>query len=311
MIADLPDDAPVEAIREISELDTESDVEMEAEGLSLRAGTRLLAADCRVLREAEETHVISILAPKDAGKTSLIAGFYEIFLEGTADGFSFAGSDSLFSFENLCHLSRAASNRTQNDMLRTRRAEGLGFFHLRVDHGDRRVGLLLGDRPGETVREAAQGIGVASTLQELKSSDAIVYLIDGALLSNLETRHLPLSDAEAILETLSAAGVLNHRPSLALVLTKADVVETAGGGAQFEDIVQSLKDRFGDRFAVVESFRTAANADSTDAALPRGHGLNVLMVFLLGLKRPLASGGAACIEPGRQYSRFGRRGGAI
>lgn len=308
LIADLSEEGPPETER--AEADGDGDIEVEAESLGLRVGGRLLSAECRGLREAEDTRIVSILAPKDAGKTSLIAGLYEVFLEGIPDSFFFAGSDSLLALENLCHLSRATSNRTRNDMLRTRRAEGLGFFHLKAEREGRQVGLLLGDRPGETVREAAQGLGAASALQELRSSDAVLYLIDGALLSTLATRNLPLSDAEAILESLTAAKLLDHKPPLGLVLTKADLVEAAGGDSRFDEIVQSLSRRFGDRFGPIEVFRTAAGADSTETTLPRGYGLNTLMAFLLNLDRPVVQTDWESSEPKRQFSRFGRRGGA-
>lgn len=237
------------------------DGEGDFDGIHLPSGLRLDTADCRALREVGPTRVVSILAPKDAGKTSLIAGLYGLFLDGVADGFSYSGSTTLYGLERLCHLSRAASNRTVNDMVRTRRAEGLGFYHLSIDRLGRRLGLLLADRPGETVREAAHGIQTAAALTELPSAEIIAYLIDGALLLEPATRHLAQSDAEAILETIAAAGQFAQRPRLALVLTKADRVEAAGVGQRFDQIVDALTRRFEDRFAEIVAFRTAANAE--------------------------------------------------
>ena len=82
------------------------------------AGTLTPSEASRLLRRGD-ARVISIIGPRDAGKTSLIASLYELFQEGPVSEIGFAQSQTLHAFEQACHDARAASRRGAPDITRT------------------------------------------------------------------------------------------------------------------------------------------------------------------------------------------------
>lgn len=288
-----------------SDGDAETDPATEDDALELDSGLRLEAADCVAIRLATRSRLVSILAPKNAGKTSLVAGLYELFLEGRATGAQFISSDTLLDFERICHLSRAESGQTKSDMERTPRGQGLKFYHLELATSGTETAVLLGDRPGEQVREAGNGPQAAAPLLELRSADVVLYLIDGALLSDPEQRHVPQAQAEAVLESVIAAKHLSHRPPIVFVLTKADLCEN-GSAEMFDRIFVALSDRFRPNFGVIERVETAANTDETVDGIARGHGMNQLLDIILGAAGTVQTEVREQSEPQRQFESFGR-----
>ncbi|WP_413038547.1 TRAFAC clade GTPase domain-containing protein, partial [Pseudomonas coronafaciens] len=73
-----------------------------AESLDLEEGSQAL--------RASNARVIAVIGPSDSGKTSLIAGLYDLFQSGLVGKVKFARSKTLHAFERLCHDARAVSS---------------------------------------------------------------------------------------------------------------------------------------------------------------------------------------------------------
>jgi hypothetical protein len=57
------------------------------------------------------SRMLGIIGAYDSGKTSVIAGLYDLFQMGPVSGLTFAGSSTLHGLELICHDARAASDR--------------------------------------------------------------------------------------------------------------------------------------------------------------------------------------------------------
>ena len=248
------------------------------------------------------SRVVGVIGPHESGKTSLIAGLYELFQMGPISDVKFAGTDCLHAFESICHDARAASRRDVAYTPRTNRGE-VRFYHLNValSPSRERIALLLGDRAGEEYAQVADEIALTEPLFELRRASTITLLVDGKKLADLKQRHSVQGDLIGIARALVEGGVFDHHPRLAIVLTKLDDVQASSDRERimkdFLRIVEAVKTIPGSRTSLVQSFLTAASPKT--AGVARGTGLAELLKFWLiapesGLVEitPVASGRA-------------------
>jgi hypothetical protein len=253
------------------------------------AGTLSLAEASRVLRQSD-ARVIAILGPSDSGKTSLIAGLYDLFQEGAIADVEFARSRTLHAFEHTCHDARAASRRRVPHMNRTPIGE-VSFYHLEIGGGaaGERLVLLLGDRAGEEYRAAADDVTVAVSFLEISRADTLTVLVDGERLLDTGARHNLRSDVLMMLQGLHDGDGLRPGSRLALVLTKLDVIKDAKQAERalrdFDTLFSDLQRLFGGVLGEIESFQVAASPRSN--LLPRGTGVQDLLTFWLKPTAPM------------------------
>src|SRR4051794_12798519 len=75
------------------------EVEPEAPlGVALPNGAALTLVDAGVLLRRADSRLIALIGPRETGKTSLIAGLYDLFQLGEVDGVGFARSSTLHAF---------------------------------------------------------------------------------------------------------------------------------------------------------------------------------------------------------------------
>jgi hypothetical protein len=251
--------------------------------LSSAAKLTILEAT-RILRQ-RQCKVIAVIGPHDAGKTSLIASMFDLFQEGPVGGVEFASSKTLQAFELACHDARCTSKRAIPHSERTKHTEGLKFYHLYVRRAAAKDGmtLILGDRAGETYREATDNVDDAYEFCEVNRADTITILIDGERLLDIAKRHEVRSDIEHIVQALVEAKVVLHIPKVALVLTKIDAVKNSPQAGRvesdFDSILASLRNRFSSNFTCVEPFKVAASPKFNNVT--RGCGISELLNFWL------------------------------
>jgi hypothetical protein len=223
-----------------------------------------------------------VLGATAAGKTSLIASLHGLFQDGPVSQFSFAGSRTLFGFEQACHHARAASMRATPHTERTPRGS-FGLYHLALcpSRSEDAVELLLTDRAGEEYLAMADDPTNARSFLELPRADTITLLVDGDRLLDSAGRHNHRSELGLMLQAMHDGDALRPGQRLAIVLTKLDKLarssdrERAEG--DFARVVADARQHFAKSFAAIEEFRVAASPSSD--AFARGHGLAAVLDF--------------------------------
>ena len=254
----------------------------------------------RVLRKSD-SRVIAVLGPTDSGKTSLIAGVYELFQRGAVGNIRFSGSQTLHGFEEISHDARSASRRNTPDAVRTP-VGTVAFYHLELGRENETISVLLADRSGEEYRSAADDIGVVEEFEEIGRSDSVSILIDGEKLLSGD-RHNMVSELKMMLQAIKDGNGLVNNVSLAVVLTKLDAVESSDerdrGMEAFERLVREIRKLFGDNFAAIEVFRVAASPKTGGAA--KGEGLDELLAFWMVNRRLVATRIGKEVMPSRAF----------
>ena len=258
----------------------------------------------RVLSRSEDARVVAVIGPTASGKTSLIAGVYELFQRGAVGDICFSRSETLYAFERICHDARSASRRNKPHMFRTP-VEGVTFFHLEITSGDKPISVLLADRSGEEYRSATDNIEVVEEFVEIVRADSISILVDGEKLLN-GARHNLVSELKMLLQALKDGDGLINSLSLGVVLTKLDAVrssdqrDAAIGG--FEKMVKEINRLFGDNFSTIEPFKVAASPKTSDAE--KGEGLNELLTFWMSNRRISPTNFGDSVVPSRSFGRL-------
>jgi hypothetical protein len=262
------------------------------------------------LQRRRVSRSIGLIGANESGKTSLIAGLYDLLQSGPLEGVSFAGSSTLIGFEQVCHLARAASRRTTPHTERTTVGVEATFFHLDLQSKDREVvSLFVSDRSGEDYLAATDQLSRAEEFFELRRADCVTLLVNGEQLADGEKRHEVKAATPQIVDALVEAGAIRQGCRLAIVLTKKDTVlksltveRTTG---EFDKLVADMSARHGNYFGEVRSFSVAASPKDSEE-VTRGEGIGELLLFWLQdplPQRAIPIGGRADMP--RAIDRFG------
>ena len=248
--------------------------------IALRPATSLQLSRASNLLGRQDSRVIAIVGPREAGKTSLIASLFDLFQEGPVANISFAGSETLHAFEMACHDSRAASRRATPLQERTAHGE-VRFYHLDVaeDSSPNNMTLLIGDRAGEEYRTAADDVSQAGPFPEVARADTVTVLVDGARLLDNRTRHNTRSETGLMLRALADGGFLTRSPNMIFALTKLDLVNASEHMARalgdFNTVVERARPIVSPYARSIEAIAIAAAP--TDTTLARGKGVDDLL----------------------------------
>lgn len=245
------------------------------------------------------SRIIGIIGCHDSGKTSVIAGIFDLFQVGPIMDISFAGSSTLHGFELICHDARVASERDEPHSERTKRGE-VKFYHLDLWRDDTLKSLLIADRSGEEYEEVADLAANATQMFELRRADVITVLVDGRRLASPTDRADVMGAIPLIIQGMVENGAFERKPNLAVVLTKNDNVLASPRRERveqdFQSIVEVIRETFAHDFGEFSSFVTSASPK--DVNVERGDGLAAVLDFWL--KPPLEPRGV------RQRYRSGR-----
>jgi hypothetical protein len=253
----------------------------ERHGVLLPSGDLLTVGDASRVLCRGGSRVIAIVGPKEAGKTTLIASIFELFLRGVIGPYRFSSSKTLYAFERSCHPSRAVS---QNVVPKTERTllTDVHFYHLATcKDGAPVVDMLLADRNGEDYRTSMDDPSTASNFAEIARADTITFLVDGSQLLDLTTRSSIASEVVATAQALVDGEAIVGRPRVAIVLTKVDRIKKSSDRERtmrdFQNLVTRFESLYGEVFREIQSFEVAACP--ADTSLPLGHGVPALLDF--------------------------------
>ncbi|MFC5736034.1 TRAFAC clade GTPase domain-containing protein [Sinirhodobacter huangdaonensis] len=275
----------VEDIEDIEEVEEKAVSATQPAVLNLSLGDALDREDASALQCRRVSRTIGIIGPNDAGKTSLVAGVYDLLQGGPVAGVGFAGSSTLIGFEKICHDARAASRRDAPHTERTSAGAEATFFHLdlRPSEGEV-VSLFIGDRSGEDYLAAADDLARAGDLFEIRRADVVTLLVNGEHLVSSEHRHEAKAATPQIVDALVEARSLRPGCHLAIVLTKKDSVLASAhvdrAHRDFDELVESVRLKHGGYLGEIGSFIIAASPKES-TQVKRGEGVDRLLLYWL------------------------------
>ncbi|MFY3137150.1 TRAFAC clade GTPase domain-containing protein [Achromobacter xylosoxidans] len=226
------------------------------------------------------SRMIGVIGVHDSGKTSVIAGLFDLFQVGPVAHAIFAGSSTLHGLEIICHDARVASERDEPHSERTKRGE-VRFYHFDVLRDGLLQSLLIADRSGEEYEEVADLTANATAMFELRRADVITVLVDGRRLASSRDRADVMGAIPLIIQGMVENGAFSRKPNLAIVLTKDDAVQASPRKDQvqrdFIAIIDGIRDAFASHFGEFGSFVTSASPK--EANVVRGAGLAEMLAF--------------------------------
>lgn len=266
--------------------------------IGLASGEALDRDNASNLQRRNVSRSIGLIGPNDSGKTSLIAGVYDLLQEGPLLGAAFAGSSTLIGFEKVCHLARVVSHRVSPHTERTSRGADATFFHL--DLHQENVGftsVFISDRSGEDYLAVTDQISQADHFFEIRRADCITLLVNGAQLADPKLRHEVKAATPQIIDALVEARAIRGGCRLAVVLTKKDSVFVSQHPDRvqkdFNEMVESIIEIHAAHLGEVRSFVVAASPKDCEQ-VTRGEGVADLLLYWLQPNTPAVAvdGGA-------------------
>lgn len=256
----------------------------EPSGIRLSSAEALSMPEAQVLIRQRAASVIGIVGPQDAGKTSLIAGMYDLFQRNKVGNFAFAGSNTLYAFERACHDSRRESGNRYAGMERTGKGAAT-FLHLDLasDASREKRAILLANRAGEDYTDAQSDTTLANSFYEIRRADTLTMLVDGERLLDVRQRQQVRDDILVTLRALVEGGATLRTQRVAVVLTKVDAIRAADEAQRaraetfFLSIVKDAKQQFAGNFLDIQSFEIAASPKG--GATPRGEGMEEVLRY--------------------------------
>lgn len=245
---------------------------------SLPEGDTLSAEDGSVIVRSSPTSIVVVAGPAQCGKTTLVAGLYELFHRGPFGGFLFAGSRTLPGFERRCHLARIASGRETPDTERTVRSEGTDLLHLRLaaQDADGVFGILFSDIYGEAFRRAADVAEECQQFVILKRADHVSVLVDGEKVADIRERQSAFASADDLIGQCLDCGMFTAESSIQIIVTKWDLVQ---GNVLAEEFVKEklawLDSRYASRLGSLTAHRLSIRP--TAEGIKPGYGMGELL----------------------------------
>jgi len=191
-------------------------------GTPLRGTALLTAEEASALLARGQGRVAVWMGERGSGKTAITARLYERQRLPNQD-VQFAGSSTLLAFEALAYERRQAASAARSP---AEHAEGdpRQIYHLALTSGNDGVNLLIADLPGELFRALADNQIAPSAIPLVRRADKLALIVDGARLRDSAARAAVLTRVRQLLERIGAASLIAAGASLAMVVTKWDLI---------------------------------------------------------------------------------------
>lgn len=246
----------------------------QSEFVALPQGEALGTSEVRQVTARDDTTVVLMAGAIASGKTTILVSLYELFNAGSVGGLIFGGSATLAGFERICHPGRAASGRSIPETVRTTRARGASFLHLRVVDETpvaRTTSLLISDVTGEAFTEARDVAEPTIVSESIwRRADVVCVVLDGQQMSIATRRQVVRSDARTLLRAARESKRISSNCRLMLVTTKWDTVVSEDTEAFVTETEALLTKLFGCDFGAVTVHRIAARPTLGSAVYAHG-----------------------------------------
>jgi len=241
--------------------------------------------------------VVLFAGDTDAGKTTAMVEVWTSLLGvGTLGEYALAGSNNALAFELRSFDSRITSglnttNRTDED--------NEGFLHLSVCGPRSRTEILFADYAGEHFKHIGDGVEAIDELPWFGRVDRLAVLVDGALVASSGSAQVAFTRARRLLWKARDCTERNPRLRLAIVLSKAELVDDSRSAA-FEDSMCELHDLALELDDDAPVLRISARPETGNAPW----GLDKLLEWICLKHRPAAPFEPQLEAPTRAFGRF-------
>lgn len=252
--------------------------------IDLPHGKALTMDETYKITSSRKVKFIVLAGPSDSGKTTLVTTIYHMFQKGSLAGYWFAGSETLWGFEQRAYLTRISSGNASSQTPKTRRGISDAILHLRLCSCKSNVfqDLLITDFSGEDYKSVIGNVDFArSEFGVIKRADNIVLFIDGDLISQKSYRNGVELESLELLQTISDADLISNNTYVDILISKYDLVlQRETGDPSIRSFINNLIAKFNKRFSShlgkLMFLNVAAMPDHT-ASLEIGHGLKSLI----------------------------------
>lgn len=207
--------------------------------LNLPHGLALTLAETYSITASEDSKMIVLIGPFESGKTTIETTLYQLFQRKPFCGLYFAGSDSLFGYEERSFYTRLTSKKEIATTPRTSRFVDKIFLHLRLFDclTKTKTNYLFADISGE---EIYSHLGNVETLKQnmpyLKSTDNYTFVLDGKQLSDKNQRNGAIDEIYTMARTIFDAQLFTSRTRVQIVISKFDIIK-GNDDINLEDII--------------------------------------------------------------------------
>lgn len=264
---------------------SDSDGIVEEDGRSgfvkLPHGLALTVAETYPITASEVSKTIILIGPFDSGKTTIETTIYQLFQRKPFAGLYFAGSQSLFGYEERSFYTRLESKKETATTPRTSRFADEIFLHLKLyDNTTKtKTNYLFGDISGE---EIYSHLGNVETICEkmpyLKSVDSYVFIVDGKQLVDKNKRNGAIDQAYNMARTIFDAKLYSSSTRVQILISKYDILkknDDANLEATIDKRLQCIVDLLKKYVSEVTVHKVAAMPELGDFEV--GYGLEELL----------------------------------
>lgn len=196
--------------------------------VKLPHGLALTVAETYPITASEVSKTIILIGPFDSGKTTIETTIYQLFQRKPFAGLYFAGSQSLFGYEERSFYTRLESKKETATTPRTSRSANEIFLHLKLYDSTTKIktNYLFGDISGE---EIYSHLGNVETISEkmsyLKSVDSYVFILDGKQLADKNKRNGVIDQTYTMARTIFDAKLYSPPTRVQVVISKYDILK--------------------------------------------------------------------------------------
>lgn len=251
------------------------------EMIDLPSGKELDDLAATELQAANPVRLMVVAGPVGAGKTTLLSTLNDMFQDGKIGAYSFSWSKTLPAFEQRCHLSRTASERSAQDTERTKVGD-VRYLHVQVSGPDLNpdpLDLLFTDVSGETFERARDSISECQQLMTfLRTADHFLLLIDCEKIVDLRKRNKVIHEAMGLLRQCLDSGMLGSSCFVNVLWTKYDWIVAAEDDEHKSFLKKATKEfehQFASRVGKLSFTEVAARPDRGEVKF--GYGVPELL----------------------------------
>jgi hypothetical protein len=207
----------------------------------MHSGAALRVSELSRVCRQSYTPIVFMAGEIKSGKTTLIASIHDAFLFGPLGDYRFAGSETLYAFEERAFESRASEQGDDPQTPRTRYESGQEYFHLRLmqESTGEVSQILFADMSGEFYERALFSQSEVNQFGDLKRAQVLLLLLDGTKLASTSTRQSVRANALQFLLRCKEERLLPPDTKLQVLISKWDAVPVA----QREECLQFVRSR--------------------------------------------------------------------